>query len=83
MGHWFRGQHEPLIVATRGDMPPPPSLHSSVFEGSTSGRHSEKPDSVRDWIAAAYPHAGKIELFHRGAAPPGWTTWGNQAQAAA
>jgi N6-adenosine-specific RNA methylase IME4 len=83
MGHWFRGQHEPLIVATRGEMPPPPSLHSSVFAGSTSGRHSEKPVSVRDWISAAYPHAGKIELFHRGAAPPGWTTWGNQAQAAA
>jgi hypothetical protein len=36
-----------------------------VFEGTTSGRHSEKPDAVRDWIASAYPNAGKIELFAR------------------
>jgi N6-adenosine-specific RNA methylase IME4/ParB-like chromosome segregation protein Spo0J len=77
-GHWFRGQHEPLIVATRGDMPPPSHLHSSVFEGDTSGRHSEKPAAMRDWIAAAYPHAGRIELFAR-STTPGWTAWGNQA----
>jgi N6-adenosine-specific RNA methylase IME4 len=79
-GHWFRGQHEPLIVASRGDMPPPAELHSSVFEGTTSGRHSEKPAAVRDWISEAYPHAGKIELFARTAAP-GWVAWGNQAPA--
>jgi N6-adenosine-specific RNA methylase IME4 len=78
-GHWFRGQHEPLIVATRGTMPPPPELHSSVFEGATSGRHSEKPDSVRDWIASAYPVAGKIELFARTAAR-GWTAWGHESR---
>ncbi len=77
-GHWFRGHHEPLIVATRGNMPPPPELHSSVFEGARSGPHSGKPDVVRNWIAEAYPDAGKIELFARTAAP-GWTAWGNQA----
>jgi N6-adenosine-specific RNA methylase IME4 len=76
---WFRGQHDPLIVATRGNMPPPPELHSSVFfDDMPPGRHSEKPDSVRDWIREAYPHAGKIELFARTAAP-GWVAWGNQA----
>jgi N6-adenosine-specific RNA methylase IME4 len=77
-GHWFRGQHEPLIVATRGNMPPPSALHSSVFSGETSGRHSEKPEAVRDWIAAAYPDVGRIELFAR-TASPGWVPWGNQA----
>lgn len=77
-GHWFRGQFEPLILATRGAMPPPSPLHSSIFEGRTSGAHSEKPASVRDWIAAAYPDAGRIELFAREAAP-GWTAWGHEA----
>jgi N6-adenosine-specific RNA methylase IME4 len=77
-GLWFRGQHEPLLVATRGTMPPPGHLHASVFEGTTSGAHSEKPEAVRNWIAEAYPEAGKIELFARTAAP-GWTAWGNQA----
>src|SRR5262249_19578559 len=43
-GLWFRGQHDPLIVATRGNMPPPPELHSSVFfDDMPVGRHSEKP----------------------------------------
>jgi N6-adenosine-specific RNA methylase IME4 len=80
-GHWFRGQFEPLLLATRGDMPPPPELHSSVFEWTTSGPHSTKPDSVRDWIASAYPDVGRIELFAR-TASPGWAAWGNQAPGA-
>jgi N6-adenosine-specific RNA methylase IME4 len=57
-------------------------LHASVFEGDTSGAHSEKPAVVRDWIAEAYPTAGRIELFARAAAP-GWLAWGNQVHAAA
>jgi N6-adenosine-specific RNA methylase IME4 len=82
-GHWFRGQHEALIVATRGDMPPPPELRSSVFTGTALRRHSTKPVEVRDWISAAYPRAGKVELFCRGTPGPGWATWGFEAQAAA
>jgi N6-adenosine-specific RNA methylase IME4 len=78
-GLWFRGQHDPLIVATRGNMPPPPELHSSVFfDDAPTGPHSAKPDAVRDWIAEAYPGAGRIELFAR-TASPGWVAWGNQA----
>jgi N6-adenosine-specific RNA methylase IME4 len=78
-GLWFRGQHDPLICATRGNMPPPPDLHSSVFfDDAPTGPHSAKPDVVRDWIASSYPDAGKIELFARTAAP-GWTAWGYEA----
>jgi N6-adenosine-specific RNA methylase IME4/ParB-like chromosome segregation protein Spo0J len=79
-GHWFRSQFEPLLLATRVNMPPPPELHSSVFEWTTSGPHSMKPNSVRDWIASAYPNVGRIELFAR-TASPGWMAWGNQAPA--
>ena len=81
-GLWLRGQHDPLIVATRGNMPPPAELHSSVFlDDGPRVPHSAKPDAVRDWIAEAYPHAGRIELFARTAAP-GWVAWGNQAPVA-
>jgi N6-adenosine-specific RNA methylase IME4 len=84
-GHWLRGQHEPLLLATRGSMPPPPpsDLHGSVFEGPASGEHSGKPECVRDWIADAYPECSWIELFARAAPAPGWTVWGNQALTAA
>jgi N6-adenosine-specific RNA methylase IME4 len=81
MGHWLRGKFEPLMVATRGNMPPPPELHSSVFEGAASGRHSGKPDSVRDWIAGAYPETAWIELFARPPFGRGWHIHGNEVVA--
>jgi N6-adenosine-specific RNA methylase IME4 len=82
-GHWFRGKHEPLSVATKGDMPPPSELHESIFEGPPSQRdHSSKPDVVREWIAWAYPSAGRIELFARRPATPDWAVWGHEADAA-
>jgi N6-adenosine-specific RNA methylase IME4 len=76
-GHWFRGQHEPIICATRGDMPPPPDLHSSVFYGEPEGGHSSKPAVVRDYIASAYPDSARIELFAR-SLHCGWHAWGNE-----
>ena len=54
-----------------------------MFEGTTSGRHSRKPDAARDWIASAYPNAGKIELFARGEARPGWAVYDDEAEDAA
>ena len=56
------------------------AIRSSVFTGppAVPGEHSSKPDEVRDWIAAAYPDCGQLELFARTAAP-GWERWGNQA----
>jgi N6-adenosine-specific RNA methylase IME4 len=78
-GKRFRGQHEPIICATRGSMPPPPDLHSSVFYGPPAEpRFGSKPNVVRDWIKAAYPAAGRIELFARTPSPD-WVSWGYEA----
>jgi N6-adenosine-specific RNA methylase IME4 len=78
-GHWFRGRHEHLLVATRGDMPPPPHPCDSVFMLPAPGPHSDKPPGVRNWIAhEAYPRASRIELFARDA-EPGWAVWGLEA----
>ena len=81
MGYWFRGQHELLIVATRGRMSPPPQGERvrSVLR-IRRGRHSAKPTEVRDMIAAWFPTARRLEMFARGQTE-GWTVWGNEVEA--
>ncbi len=82
MGYWFRGQHEILLVGTRGHWSPPP-VHariSSVWK-EQRGRHSRKPDGLRKMIADAWPDARRVELFAR-QVTPGWDIWGNDLQVA-
>jgi N6-adenosine-specific RNA methylase IME4 len=82
MGYHFRNQHEQLLVGRRGDMPAPAmgAQPPSVYRERRT-EHSVKPVFYYEMIEAAYPMMPKIELFARGAARPGWTTWGNQATA--
>jgi N6-adenosine-specific RNA methylase IME4 len=79
-GVWLRQQHELLLIATRGKLPPPDQDQrcSSVIEAAR-GRHSQKPEESYLAIERAYPHLSKLELFARGTPRPGWTIWGNQA----
>jgi N6-adenosine-specific RNA methylase IME4 len=79
-GYVFLNQHEMLLYGTRGDMPAPQWLPSSLFL-APRGRHSEKPAEVRSAIEKMYPYFGmteRLELFARGEVP-GWTTWGFEA----
>ncbi len=49
IGYWFRGQHELLLVGTRGNVRPPATeLRISSVIRCRSGLHSRKPDYVRD-----------------------------------
>lgn len=78
MGYWFRGQHELLLVGTRGDISPPETdarVASVIRE--PRGDHSEKPDAVATLIEDAFPSAPKIELFARDARD-GWDVWGDE-----
>jgi N6-adenosine-specific RNA methylase IME4 len=81
MGHYFRIQHELLLIATRGSPGTPQDslLQSSVYR-EARGRHSAKPDHFRKIIESYYPSAKRIELFARQASP-GWTVWGNEVEA--
>lgn len=78
-GHWNEGRHEHLLIAKRGDAPPPkvkarfPSVQSERVGG-----HSAKPETFRGMIEEMYPEAARIELFAR-EAPEGWDVWGNQS----
>ena len=66
MGYWFRGQHELLLVATRGNVHPPPKEFrvGSVFRSRRS-EHSKKPYLITELISQWYPSCTKIELFSR------------------
>jgi N6-adenosine-specific RNA methylase IME4 len=79
MGYWFRGQHELLLVGTRGSFAPPPEFLrvSSIFSEKRSS-HSTKPECVYPWIEKAWPQAQKQEMYAR-RARSGWAVWGNQA----
>ena len=78
MGYWFRGQHELLFVATKGNFSPPEPdhRHSSIFSYSRT-KHSAKPVEFMEWIDSAFSEAKKLELFAR-TAREGWSQWGNQ-----
>ena len=43
MGYWFRGQHELLLVATKGSIPIPDYKVSSVYSEKRM-QHSKKPN---------------------------------------
>jgi N6-adenosine-specific RNA methylase IME4 len=79
LGHYFRQQHEHLLLAVRGDLPTPPQ-HVRPPSVITAPRreHSRKPDEAYAIIEAMYPDLPKIEFFARHARP-GWDSWGNEA----
>lgn len=79
MGYWFRGQHELLIVATKGNASPPISENrvSSIFK-EPRGEHSKKPDCVYEWIESAFVSYKKLEMYAR-SNRPGWHSWGAEA----
>ncbi len=79
MGYWFRGQHELLLVGTRGKCAPPdPSMRISSVISRKRDRHSRKPEDVQRWIERAFPKARKLELFAREPRKD-WAVWGNEA----
>ena len=66
MGYWFRGQHELLLVGTKGEMSPPGEYArpASIIRAPRS-KHSAKPDVVYEIIEKMYPKSAKVELFAR------------------
>jgi N6-adenosine-specific RNA methylase IME4 len=80
MGYWFKGQHELLLVATRGHFSPPPvELRISSVIRCNRSEHSSKPDVVRDAIERWFPNATRLEMFSR-LKRPGWESFGNQIE---
>jgi N6-adenosine-specific RNA methylase IME4 len=74
-GNYWRVSHELLLLGVRGGAPFADKRLPSYFIGRR-GRHSEKPDEVRQMVERASPGA-RLELFARSPSP-GWTCWGDQ-----
>jgi N6-adenosine-specific RNA methylase IME4 len=81
MGYWFRGQHELLLVGTRGTCSPPAESDRvpSVFRERRTARHSQKPRLIYEWIEKWFPRPCYLELFGRERYSPRWTVWGFEA----
>lgn len=78
MGYWFRGQHELLLVGTRGNpgAPQPENRYSSVIRVKREG-HSKKPECVYEMIEKMMPACNYLEMFARNKREK-WACWGNQ-----
>jgi N6-adenosine-specific RNA methylase IME4 len=76
-GNYWRISHEILltaVLADRDDRFDDRGLRSWIE--APRGRHSEKPDAVREMIERASP-GPRLELFARKVAP-GWFAWGHE-----
>lgn len=80
MGYWFRGQHEILLVGTKGKFSPPaPSDRIPSVLKFPRGVHSSKPVLLQQWIEVAFPRHTKLEMFAR-EKRDGWAAWGNEVE---
>jgi N6-adenosine-specific RNA methylase IME4 len=78
LGYWVRGQHELLLIATRGNPPLPATenVPASVIR-ERRREHSRKPEASYALIERMFPDLPKLELFAR-QTRPGWDVWGNE-----
>ncbi len=78
MGYWTRANPEICLLATRGN---PKRISASVHSviDARVGKHSQKPDEVRDRIVQLMGDLPRIELFARQKVE-GWDCWGNEVE---
>ena len=76
MGGWTRNNLEICLLATKGKPKrKSASIHQIIYE--PIGKHSKKPDCVRDKIVELCGDLPRIELFARQKVQ-GWDCWGNE-----
>ncbi len=81
-GYWVTGEHELLLIGTRGRVvAPATAMCGSLIAALWQGRHSAKPEIFLELIEKHFPTLPKIELNRRGPARAGWAAWGNEATA--
>lgn len=78
LGYWTRKNTEFVLLATKGS---PKRIDKSVRELiiSPRGRHSEKPNEVRERIVQLVGDLPRIELFAREEVE-GWDAWGDEIE---
>ncbi len=76
-GWWVRGQHELLLIGTKGKVKTPPAhlRPSSVIKAQRT-KHSKKPE-IYDILEKMFPNQKCLELFARNKRE-NWKSWGNE-----
>ena len=81
MGYWFLGQHELLLVGTKGNFSPPnQETRVSSLYSELKTKHSKKPDYFYRLIEKMFPNGKYLELFSRKQYDNKWTCWGATTQ---
>lgn len=79
LGFYVRGQHELLLIGTRGDESFLPMEKPISVIRERKSAHSRKPECVYELIESMYPEQRYIELFARQVAPRSdWTYSGGE-----
>ena len=78
VGNYTLSECEICLVFKKGKIPKPRGKRNiRQFLSQKRGRHSEKPNEIRDRITEMFPTQAKIELFARQRVQ-GWDAWGNE-----
>ena len=75
-GHYWRMSHEILLTAVRSVDDRFDDLSLCSWMVAPRGRHSEKPDAIRELLERASP-GPRLELYARKLVP-GWFAWGHE-----
>ena len=76
IGNYWRVSHEFMLLGIRGSATFADHLAFKSWGEFPRGRHSAKPERVREMIEKASP-TPRLELFARSPAE-GWVVWGNE-----
>ena len=78
LGHWVNGNAELCLFGKKGH---PQRIAKNVKQIviAPRGRHSQKPDEVRDRIVQLMGDLPRLELFARQEVD-GWDCWGNEVE---
>lgn len=78
LGHWVNGNAELCLLGRKGK-PVRKAKNVKQLVLYPRGRHSEKPQNVRDRIVELLGDLPRIELFAR-EKTEGWDIWGNEVK---
>jgi len=79
-GSYTMSECEICLVGKKGTIPKPRgSRNIRQFLSEMRGKHSAKPDEIRNRITEMFPTQHKIELFAR-TKTEGWDVWGNEVE---
>lgn len=79
-GFYTMSQCEICIVGKRGKIPANRGARNvRQFVSELRGRHSAKPNEIRERIVQMFPTHNRIELFAREKVD-GWDSWGNEIE---